>query len=45
MDKEFRGLTRGCTIMQTAKWATEIILDEFKKGNVKGYVGCPQAKA
>jgi hypothetical protein len=45
MDQEFRGLTRGCTIMQTAKWATEIILDEFEKGNVKGYVGSPQSKA
>jgi len=45
MDQEFRGLTRGCTIMQTAKWTTEIILDEFEKGNVKGYVGSPQGKA
>jgi hypothetical protein len=45
MDQEFRGLTRGCTIMQTAKWTTEIILDEFEKGNVKGYVGSPQSKA
>jgi hypothetical protein len=45
MDKEFRGLTRGCTIMQTAKWTVAIILDEFEKGNVKGYVGSPEAKA
>ena len=45
MDQEFRGLTLGCTIMQTAKWTTEIILDEFEKGNVKGYVGSPQSKA
>jgi hypothetical protein len=45
MDKEFRGLTRGCTIMQTAMWTTEFILDEFEKGNVKGYVGRPAAKA
>jgi hypothetical protein len=44
MDQEFRGLTRGCTIMQTAKWTTEIILNEFEKGNVKGYVGSPQSK-
>jgi hypothetical protein len=35
MSKEFLGITHGCTIMQTAKWTTEIILDEFEKGNVK----------
>ena len=35
MSHEFLGITRGCTIMQTAKWATEIILDEFEKGNVR----------
>ena len=35
MTREFLGITRGCTIMQTAKWTTEIILDEFEKGNVK----------
>lgn len=35
MSHEFLGITRGCTIMQTAKWAVEIILDEFVKGNVK----------
>ena len=45
MDAEFLGITRGCTIMQTAMWATEIILDEFEKGNVRGYVGSPQSKA
>src|SRR4030042_1545983 len=45
MDREFRGLTRGCTIMQTAKWTVEIILDEFEKGNVEGYVGGPRSKA
>jgi hypothetical protein len=45
MDKEFRGLTRGCTIMQTAKWTVEIILDEFEKGNVKGYVGSSKVKS
>jgi hypothetical protein len=44
MDKEFRGLTRGCTIMQTARWTVAIILDEFEKGNVKGYVGSPEVK-
>ena len=35
MSQEFLGITHGCTIMQTAKWATEIILDEFERGNVK----------
>ncbi len=35
MAHEFLGITKGCTIMQTAMWATEIILDEFEKGNVK----------
>jgi len=35
MSHEFLRVTRGCTIMQTAKWTTEIILDEFEKGNVK----------
>ena len=35
MSHEFLGITKGCTIMQTAKWATEIILDEFEKGNLK----------
>jgi hypothetical protein len=35
MSHEFLGITQGCTIMQTAKWTTEIILDEFEKGNVK----------
>lgn len=45
MSQDFLGITQGCTIMQTAMWATEIILDEFEKGNVKGYVGGPAAKA
>jgi hypothetical protein len=31
--------------MEGAMWATEIILDEFEKGNVKGYVGNPEVKA
>ena len=35
MSHEFLGVSHGCTIMQTAMWATEIILDEFEKGNVK----------
>ncbi|MBA7501194.1 hypothetical protein ES704_03956 [subsurface metagenome] len=35
MRRECLGISHGCTIMQTAKWATEIILDEFEKGNVK----------
>jgi hypothetical protein len=42
---EFLGITKGCVIMETAMLATEIILDEFEKGNVKGYVGSPQEKA
>jgi hypothetical protein len=45
MSIEFLGISRGCTIMQTAMWTTEIILDEFEKGNVKGYVGSPEFKA
>ena len=44
MSVEFLGISRGCTIMQTAMWTTEIILDEFEKGNVKGYVGSPKGK-
>ena len=35
MSHDFLEITQGCTIMQTARWATEIILDEFEKGNVK----------
>ena len=35
MSHEFLGMTHGCTIMQTAQWATEIILNEFEKGNVR----------
>ncbi len=35
MSHEFLGVTRGCTIMQTAMWTTEFILDEFKKGNLR----------
>ena len=45
MSQDFLGITEGCTIMQTAMWAVEIILDEFEKGNVKGYVGSPEVKA
>jgi len=45
MSREFLGITRGCTIMQTAMWATEIILDEFEKGNVKGFVVSPRGTA
>ncbi len=36
---EFLGITEGCIIMETAMLTTEIILDEFERGNVKGYVG------
>jgi len=42
---EFLGITEGCVIMETAMLATEIILDEFEKGNVKGYVDSPYFKA
>jgi hypothetical protein len=38
MTQEFLSITDGCTIRQTAAWATEIILDEFEKGNVKSQV-------
>jgi hypothetical protein len=31
MTREFLGITRGCTIMQTAAWATGIILDGLDK--------------
>jgi len=41
---EFLGITEGCVIMETAMLATEIILDEFEKGNVKGYVGSSDFK-
>jgi hypothetical protein len=42
---EFLGITEGCIIMETAMLATGIILDEFEKGNVKGYVGSPHYEA
>jgi hypothetical protein len=45
MNIEFLGITHGCAIMEITMWTTEIILDEFEKGNVKGYVGSPQVKA
>jgi hypothetical protein len=45
MGAEFLGITKGCVIMEGAMWATEVILDEFEKGNVKGYVGSPHVKA
>jgi hypothetical protein len=35
MSQDFLAVTKGCAIMQTAMWTTEIILDEFEKGNVK----------
>jgi hypothetical protein len=35
MSRDFLGITHGCIIMQSARWATEIILDEFEKGNVR----------
>jgi hypothetical protein len=42
MSAEFLGISKGCVIMEGAMWATEVILDEFEKGNVRGYVGSPQ---
>jgi hypothetical protein len=42
---EFLGVTEGCIIMETAMLTTEIILDEFEKGNVKGYVDSPDLRA
>jgi hypothetical protein len=45
MGAEFLGITKGCVIMETVMLATEIIVDEFEKGNVKGYVGSPDVKA
>jgi hypothetical protein len=44
MNLEFLGITHGCAIMEITMWTTEIILDEFEKGNVKGYVGSPEGK-
>ena len=44
MNAEFLGITKGCVIMEGAMWATEVILDEFEKGNVKGYVRRADAK-
>jgi hypothetical protein len=44
MSAEFLGITKGCVIMEGAMWATEVILDEFEKGNIKGYVGCPEVR-
>lgn len=32
---DFLQVSRGCAIAQTVTWTTEIILDEFRKGNVK----------
>jgi hypothetical protein len=35
MRDEFLSITKGCTIMKTAKMAVACILEEYKKGNVK----------
>jgi hypothetical protein len=35
MTREFLSITDGCTIMETAGWATDCILTEFDKGNIK----------
>lgn len=45
MSAEFLGISKGCVISEGAMWATEVILDEFDKGNVKGYVGSPYGNA
>ena len=45
MSAEFLGISKGCVIVEGAMWATEVILDEFEKGNVKGYAGRSEAKA
>jgi len=45
MSREFLEISKGCVIMEGAMWATEVILDEFEKGNVKGYVGSSNSKA
>lgn len=34
MTQEFLGISKGCIIVQTASRATEIILDQFEKGNI-----------
>jgi hypothetical protein len=39
MSAEFLGVSKGCVITEGATWATGVILDEFEKGNVKGYTG------
>jgi hypothetical protein len=44
MGAEFLGITKGCVIMETAMLATQIILDEFEKGDVKGYVRSLESK-
>ena len=43
LSAEFLGISQGCVVMEGAMWATEVILDEFDKGNVKGYVRSPEA--
>jgi hypothetical protein len=35
MTREFLSLAEGCAVMETAAWATECILTEFYKGNVR----------
>lgn len=34
MIQEFLGISQGCIIVQSAKWATEIILNELEEGNI-----------
>jgi hypothetical protein len=45
MSAEFLGITEGCVIMEGAMWATQVILDQFEKGNVKGYAGSPEVRS
>jgi len=45
MSAEFLGISKGCVIMEGTMWATKIVLDEFEKGNVKGYLGSSHYQA
>jgi len=49
---EYEAKYKGCgectfmAVIDALRWGDlEIILDEFEKGNVKGYVGSPEGKA
>jgi hypothetical protein len=45
LSAEFLSISEGCVIMEGAMWATQVILDQFEKGNVKAYVGSPQVRS